>query len=368
MFNPCDLAFTRSPQPPSLREGGELVVETAPVAPPLDVPGAGTLPRPPLPGPADVVLPMANPLAAAAGNLDHMRGEPDAAAELERALPAMAQRVLDLIAKSGPALDGALSAMAGKPLEEGRYEAQGGRSGRASLGDDLAGAQRLARSRPLPPPLPPQALAPMQPVLDLVPPLEHVTIDLDKVAQLPAPSAPKALVAARAEALAIPWTSREGERLRQEAPTTVTPAQVQVALLQIPELEKFVGGALQLASDGAFKGFPAASREGFQRLAAMTQVGKPTPVGTYLVALRDVYQSYKVDFYSLLRARRALLDRRDPASLIPLLTEEELEDYLWRKYGEALRIRLWRLLRTSVREEDVPSFDEEQESVRGKEN
>lgn len=333
MVNPCDLVFARTPRTPSLKEGGDLLIETTPaVGPAVPVPVTG----------ADAVLPLANPLAAAASDLEHMRGEPDVASELVRTLPAMAQRVLDLIAKSGPALDEALSVMAGKPTPESRFQPAGGRLGRAAVGDDPG---RPARKQA--PALPPQSLVPMQPVMDLVPPIEKVTIDLEKLSELSGPPPSKPLAEARQEALSTPWTAHEGERLRQEAPAAVTPVQVQVALRHLPELEALSGGDFRLASHRSVRGFAAAGRDAFRRLAAMGTSEQPGPVGAYLVALHDVYRAYKQDYHGLLRARRALLDRRDPASLLPILSEEELEDYLWRKYGKALRSRLWRLLRTS---------------------
>lgn len=333
MWNPCELAFTRTPQTPSLQGGGELVIQTIEAASPA--PAAPAIA-------ADVVIPAPNPLAAAAGNLEHMRGEADVAAELDRALPAMAQRVLDLISKNGPALDEAIAAMAGKPAQEERFQPMGGRLGRVAAGDELG---RGERPRPARPELPPEALLPLEPPLDLVPPIEHVTIDLAKLDELPAPPSPKPLEEVLQAIVSTPWTQKEGDRLRQEAPVA-SPAQVQVALGRLGEFERFVGGSFRAVGDRSSKG--QATDRDFRRLVTMGQTQQAGPVGAYLVSFQEVYRAYKADYHALLRSRRAMLDRRDPASLLPLITEEELEDYLWRKYGKALRGRLWRLLRTSA--------------------
>lgn len=351
MFNPCDLAFTRTPKAPSLTGSGELTIETRTDAPPPVAETPAPAPMPPsLPLAGDSVIAAPNPLAAAAGELEHMRGEVDAPTDLDQALPAVAQRVLDLISRTSPALDSALSAIAGTPKqEERRFTPSGGRLGPGATGDDL-GPDRGGQVRR--PALPPQATLPVAPPLDLTPPLEPVPVEAEKLAELPAPPAPKPLRPVLQEALTMPWTPNEGERLRQEAPTTVLVVQVQVALRHLDELEAFLGGGLRMATDGAFQGFPVANREGFRRLAGMAAGAKVGPVGAYLVALHDVYRAYKADYYGLVRARRALLDRRGPTALLPLLSEEELEDYLWRKYGEALMSRLWRLMRTSARKGD----------------
>jgi len=354
MFNPCDLAITRTPKAPSLNGPGELTLETRPDGElpeaKVEVPGVHQ------PGQRVIdgsVIAAPNPLAAAAGELEPMRGRADETPDLDQALPAVAQKVLDLIARNGPALDSALSAIAGKPAqEERRVMPMGGRLGRGAIGDDLRSDRGEAPRRPS---RPPQAKIPVAPPEDLAPPLEPVPVEPEKLAELPAPPSPKPLEPIRQEAIATPWTPQEGERLRMEAPTVLV-VQVQVALRHLDELETFVGGGLRMATDRTFKGFQVTNRQGFRRLAGLSAGEQAGPVGAYLVALHDLYRSYKADYYSLARARRVQLDRRDPAALVPLVSEEELEDYLWRKYGEALRGRLWSLLRTSARHHDgLPS-------------
>lgn len=342
MSNPCDLVFTRRPKAPDLKAGGELFIETRPVAGTPVPPVSPPLARPPIPGASDTVMPMANPLAAAAGNLDHMRGEPEVATELERTLPAMAQRVLDLISRNGEVLDSALSAMAGTSRPEDLFQPAGGRLGRVAAGDALERAEPSRR-----PSSPAGELLDVQPLLDLAAPVAPLPVEPERLAELAPPPAPDLLKETLEAAQSTPMAPQEAERCCLEAPP-VTHGQVQVALRHLPELEAFVGGALRIVADRCFESARVSRRMDPSRLLGSGELAQAGPVGGHLVALRDLYQVYKADYYGLVWARRALLDRRDPAALVPLLSEEEIEDYLWSKYGSALRSRLWRLVRASL--------------------
>lgn len=341
MFNPSDLTVTRTPKAPSFKDPGDIVIETRPVE------GGAAASEGDLPVVGDAVSPLSNPMAALAGELESPRTEP---ADPDQALPAVAQRVLDLITRNSPALDSALSAIAGLPTPKDRpVTAMGGRLGRGAHGDDLRPERRGQVPRPT---LPPQAAKPVCHPEELTPPLEFTPLEPATLAELPAPPALKLLELALQETLSTRWTAFEGNQLCHEAPMAVPLVQVHAALRHLDELEAFVGGEFRMVSESSFKGFHVSNRGGFSRSAGQGTARQAGPVGAYLVSLHEVYGAYKADYYGLVRARRALLDRRDPASLSPLLSEEELAEYLWRKYGEALKSRLWRLLRTSSRHED----------------
>jgi hypothetical protein len=347
MFNPCPSPNSSSPGQSLAMAPSEPVVDTRPATTPAPEP------RPITPSPALDALwrigdSLEEILARLNGEGPDDRGDEAIAADLanavrdlDQSLPAMAQRVVDLLSGTFPAIEKALcsqvQALKKSPPVPAPVKPMGGSFGGAAKAEGpSAPPGKTPAYRPLVGPQEPAAPFKAEPIPDS-------QIDL-----MAAPPTPPALGRVRREAIETPWTPAEGERYRQELAWVITEAEVLRAIVRLPELEAFCGGLLRKVSNQEMAGsFDPTDSVGFHQLAMQPGPnGRANATGAYLARLAHVYWDYKREYYGLTRARRHRAGRRAPGDWLPILSEDEIEAYLWERYGAALESLLWRLMRT----------------------
>lgn len=255
-------------------------------------------------------------------------------AALERSIPTLSQRVIDLLAQHGPALDVALTTLAldSDSRQSESASAQASPSVYAQeAGSTPSVTVRVDR-------LPPVVFGALKP------PVEPLVIEPARLAKWPPPPLSESLevvLAPHAQAYSAP-----PEDVAVRTPVLVSLSQV---LDHVRALDAFLGVVLDRWIEAVSGPLASPASSPTRRLGRLgLETLRKEAVASSLVALYGVYAEYKGDYYGLVQGRRAHLDRRDPNDSAPVASEEDIDHFLTLKHGAAMRMAMWKLAKAAA--------------------